>query len=85
MDGLTRAPGDPYTWVRFRSPRSQLRLSQEVTALKTLRVRDLILLGGAFVLTAVGTTLSQSQGALNGKVLPVVSSSDVIGYITPCG
>ena len=26
-----------------------------------------------------------TQGQLKGKVLPVVSSSDVIGYITPCG
>jgi hypothetical protein len=53
--------------------------------LKTLRVRDLVLLGVALVLTTFGTQLSQSQGALKGKVLPVVSTSDVIGYITPCG
>jgi hypothetical protein len=26
-----------------------------------------------------------TQGQLKGKVLPVVSSSDVIGYIAPCG
>jgi hypothetical protein len=44
-----------------------------------------VLLGVAFTLTVLGTTLSQSQGALKGKVLPVVSTSDVIGYITPCG
>jgi len=50
-----------------------------------LRVRDLVLLGVSLVLTAFVTTLSQSQGALKGKVLPVVSTSDVIGYITPCG
>jgi hypothetical protein len=53
--------------------------------LKTLRVRDLVLLGVALVLTTFGTKLSQSQGALKSKVLPVVSTSDVIGYITPCG
>ena len=28
---------------------------------------------------------AQTQGQLKGKVLPVVSSSDVIGYIAPCG
>lgn len=26
-----------------------------------------------------------TQGQLKGKVLPIVSSSDVIGYIAPCG
>ena len=26
-----------------------------------------------------------TQGQLKGNVLPVVSSSDVIGYIAPCG
>jgi hypothetical protein len=26
-----------------------------------------------------------TQGALKGKVLPVVSTSDVIGYVAPCG
>jgi hypothetical protein len=50
-----------------------------------LRVRDLVLLGVSLVLTAGITTLGQTQGALKGKVLPVVSTSDVIGYITPCG
>ena len=44
-----------------------------------------MLLGVSLVLTAFVTTLSQSQGVLKGKVLPVVSTSDVIGYITPCG
>jgi hypothetical protein len=43
------------------------------------------LLCAALALTALGATLSQSQGALKGKVLPVVSSSDVIGYTAPCG
>jgi hypothetical protein len=56
-----------------------------VKALKTLRVRDLVLLGVALVLTVLGSTLSQSQGALKSKVLPVVSTSDVIGYTAPCG
>jgi len=44
-----------------------------------------VLLGVSLVLTAFVSTLSQSQGALKSKVLPVVSTSDVIGYITPCG
>ena len=50
-----------------------------------MRGRDLGLLFLALGLTTVGTSLSQSQGALTGKVLPVVSSSDVIGYTAPCG
>ena len=38
-------------------------------------------------LAARGWTASGAftQGQLKGKVLPVVSSSDVIGYIAPCG
>ena len=50
-----------------------------------MRTRDLVLLGVALGLTTLGSTLVQSQGALKGKTLPVVSTSDVIGYITPCG
>jgi hypothetical protein len=48
-------------------------------------MRDLVLLGMALGLTTVGVSLGQSQGGLKGKTLPVVSTSDVIGYITPCG
>lgn len=82
---MTRPGEAPYNQARLRSPRGRSRLSQEVKALKTLRNRDLVLLGVALVLTGFGTTLSQSQGALKGKILPIVSSSDVIGFITPCG
>ena len=57
----------------------------EDRTLKTMRTRDLVLLGVALGLTTLGSTLVSSQGALKGKVLPVVSTSDVIGYITPCG
>ena len=53
--------------------------------LKNFRSRDLVLLGMALTLTTVFASLGQSQGALKGKTLPVVSTSDVIGYITPCG
>ncbi len=53
--------------------------------MKSLRFRDFLVLGFSFVLTAVGASLVQSQGALKGKILPVLSTSDVIGYITPCG
>ena len=75
----------PYTRDRFHSPQGRPRPVPGGRTLKTLRVRDLVLLGVALVLTASITTLGQSQGALKGKVLPVVSTSDVIGYITPCG
>jgi hypothetical protein len=50
-----------------------------------MRTRDLLVLGASLVLTIAGATLVESQGALKGKVLPVLSTSDVIGYITPCG
>jgi len=57
----------------------------EVRALNSLRMRDLMVMGVSLVLTVAGASLVQSQGALKGKVLPVLSTSDVIGYITPCG
>ena len=50
-----------------------------------MRTRDFVLLGVALGLTSLGVTLVQSQGSLKGKTLPVVSTSDVIGYIAPCG
>ena len=82
---MTASDRAPYTQGRFRPANTlQASLSGGRT-LKTLRTRDLALLGMAVVLTTFGTTLGQSQGALKGKVLPVVSTSDVIGYITPCG
>jgi hypothetical protein len=83
---LTGRERPRYTQDRFSlASRAACGPFQEVKALKTPRVRDLVLLGMALVLTAFSTTLSQSQGALKGKMLPVVSTSDVIGYITPCG
>ena len=84
--GFLTGPGAaPYTWTTFRSPRASRTPSLEDRTLKTMRTRDLVLLGVALGLTTLGSTLVQSQGALKGKVLPVVSTSDVIGYITPCG
>ena len=50
-----------------------------------MRMRDIMVLGASFVLTVAAASLVESQGALKGKVLPVLSTSDVIGYITPCG
>lgn len=79
---LTVPNRGPYTQADFLS---STRRSFRRFALKTLRTRDLVLLGMAVVLTTLGTSLGQTQGALKGKVLPVVSTSDVIGYITPCG
>jgi len=51
----------------------------------SLRARALLLLITALTIlggTAIG---APSQGQLKGKVLPVVSTSDVIGYTAPCG
>jgi hypothetical protein len=62
-----------------------MALSRRRRTLKTMRTRDLVLLGVALGLTSLGVTIVQSQGSLKGKTLPVVSTSDVIGYITPCG
>jgi hypothetical protein len=39
----------------------------------------------SLALTTVFASFVESQGALKGKILPVISTSDVIGYITPCG
>lgn len=50
-----------------------------------MRMRDLSILAASLALTFAGASLVESQGALKGKVLPVLSTSDVIGYITPCG
>lgn len=46
-----------------------------------------VLLGMLLAVAVLGwtSTLVGSQGGLKGKVLPVVSSSDVIGYVAPCG
>jgi hypothetical protein len=44
-------------------------------------------LAAIVAVTLLGWTASGgfSQGSLKGKVLPVVSTSDVIGYVAPCG
>lgn len=39
----------------------------------------------AAVLLAWTASGALTQGSLKGKTLPVVSTSDVIGYISPCG
>jgi hypothetical protein len=51
----------------------------------TLRSRALLLVSMAFAVLAWSAGGAFTQGQLKGKILPIVSSSDVIGYITPCG
>lgn len=54
-------------------------------SLSSFRARALLLVFTA--LTVLGWTASGAftQGQLKGKILPVVSTSDVIGYTAPCG
>jgi len=56
-----------------------------VRGLKNLRVSELLVVAVSLALTTALASFVQSQGALKSKVLPVISSSDVIGYTTPCG
>jgi len=83
--GLDRGAGGPVDFTTFPLATGLPSPISGGKNLNTARVRDLGLLCAALALTALGATLSQSQGALKGKVLPVVSSSDVIGYTAPCG
>ncbi len=50
-------------------------------------MRSRVLLLALVALTVLGWTASGAltQGQLKGKILPVVSTSDVIGYTAPCG
>ena len=47
--------------------------------------RPLALLALAFAVLAGSADSSDSQGALTQKVLPVLSTSDAVGKVTPCG
>ena len=49
------------------------------------RSRALLFVSMALALLAWTASGAFTQGQLKGKVLPIVSSSDVIGYIAPCG
>jgi hypothetical protein len=51
----------------------------------TLRARFLLLALAVVVALGWSATIGRTQGSLKGKVLPVVSTSDVIGYVAPCG
>ena len=71
--------------LRLPTPCGPTGLFEEVKALKNLRISDLLVVAVSLALTTTLVSLVESQGALKSKVLPVLSSSDVIGYTTPCG
>jgi hypothetical protein len=54
-------------------------------SIRTLRARALLLV--IMALAALGWTAGGAftQGRLKGETLPIVSTSDVIGYVAPCG
>jgi hypothetical protein len=56
-----------------------------VKVLKKLRARFLLV--ALISVTVLGWTArgALTAGALKGNILPVVSTSDVIGYVSPCG
>ena len=51
----------------------------------TPRFRALLFVSMALAVLAWTAGGAFTQGQLKGKILPIVSSSDVIGYIAPCG
>lgn len=51
----------------------------------TLRFRALLLVCMTLAVLAWTANGAFTQGQLKGKILPIVSSSDVVGYIAPCG
>lgn len=53
-------------------------------SVSTLRSRVLLLVLVSLVVLGTATG-GRTQGKLTGKVLPVISTSDVIGYTAPCG
>ncbi len=54
-------------------------------SVSTLRSRALLLVFVSLVVLGWTASGARTQGKLTGKVLPVISTSDVIGYIAPCG
>jgi len=51
----------------------------------TLRFRALLLVFVSVAVLGWTATGARTQGKLTGKVLPIVSTSDVVGYVAPCG
>ena len=51
----------------------------------TLRSRALLFVAMTLAVLAWTAGGAATQGQLKGKILPIVSTSDVIGYIAPCG
>jgi hypothetical protein len=51
----------------------------------SLRARALLLVVMALAAVAWSAGGASTQGQLKGKILPVVSTTDVIGYTAPCG
>jgi len=54
-------------------------------SIPTPRARALLLV--VVALTVLGWTAGggSTQGRLKGSTLPIISTSDVIGYVAPCG
>ena len=51
----------------------------------TPRVRALLLVVVALAVLGWSAGGAFTQGRLKGSTLPIVSTSDVIGYVAPCG
>jgi len=51
----------------------------------TMRFRAFLLVAVALAVSGLTASGALTQGQLKGKILPVVSTSDVIGYTAPCG
>jgi hypothetical protein len=54
-------------------------------SVSTMRFRALLLVFVALAVLGWTASGALTQGQLKGKVLPIVSTSDVIGYTAPCG
>ena len=54
-------------------------------SVSTLRSRALLLVFVSLVVLGWTASGAGTQGKLTGKTLPIISTSDVIGYVAPCG
>ena len=83
---MTGDLADPYTRPnRVDPPGGSPAHRRKFMSFSTLRSRALLLVFVSLVVLGWTATGASTQGKLTGKVLPVISSSDVIGYTAPCG
>jgi len=54
-------------------------------SVSTMRSRAFLLVFVSLVALGWSATGARTEGKLTGKTLPIISTTDVIGYVAPCG